>query len=351
MKTLELYSLISKKIVTGALRENEKLPNTLELATQYGVSHTTVFRAMQLLLKEGLVQRVQSKGTFVKPYSKESYFLVQKDHRIGFLFRGSHAALGYSNFLGECFFGAEQYLKKQGKRLVPIPMDSRACDEYMREIHAQGVSGFILYSLYQPALYAAVKQTKLPYVCADTLDYNLAAHQVTTDHFKAGSIAIGKLLELGHKQILFFGNYHLKSRSNDPDHSLWWDAIQHTAKKNRLKKIKSFFFSQHNIAAYAQEIKNAVLENDQFTGYICASPASYKIIREIIESVNLLKGESRDMVLFSNRTDILPINGRKVYKCVWDNYEMGKIAAELICDTIESTAQKPKVHYLNVDIQ
>ncbi|MBL8029195.1 MAG: GntR family transcriptional regulator [Fibrobacteres bacterium] len=350
MKTLELYSLISKKIETGALRKNEKLPNTLELAAQYGVSHTTVFRAMQLLLNEGLIQRVQSKGTFVKPYSKESYFQIQKAQRIGFLFRGSYAALAYSTFLGECFYGAEKHLKKNGKRLIPIPIDSRTPDEYFREINAQGVSGFIVNAIYQPAIYAAIKQTKLPFVCTDFLDYNLVVDQVTTDHFKAGSIATGKLLELGHKQILFFGNYHFKTRSNDPDHLLWWDAIQHTAKKTRLKNIKSCFLSQHDIPTFKKNVTNAILENELYTGYICASPAYYKIIRALCETDHSLKDRVRDMVVFSNKTDFLTINGRKVYQCVWDNEEMGKLAADLLCEIIEKTAQKPKVHYLPVEI-
>lgn len=350
MKFLALYQTLLKKIESGSFHSNEKLPHTLELAKQFNVSHATVFKAMQMLLKEGFIRRIKSKGTFVRPFTKESYFLAQREKRIGLLFRGQYSMLINQHFLGECFVGAEEFFMNKGKKLIPIPMEFKTTEEYVREIEAFRISGAIINSIHLPALHSAIKKMKLPYVCADYLDYNLPADQVTTDHLKAGSISLGKLVELGHKKILFLGNYFVRLRQNDPDHMFWWTAVQSAAKNAHLKNVKSIFLSQQGRLVLKQDLRKFILSNKEYTGYISASPAFYSLIKELLESEAALKGDVRDMVLFTDRPDIRPINGRKVFRCRWDNREMGRKAAEILHSMMEGGPHKPQIHYLPVEI-
>lgn len=64
-----LYAQIQRDIqigiATNKLRPGDTVPGELELANRYGVSRITVRQALSELVAEGLLYRIQGKGTFV----------------------------------------------------------------------------------------------------------------------------------------------------------------------------------------------------------------------------------------------------------------------------------------------
>lgn len=64
-----LYAQIQRdieiSIATNQLRPGDLVPGEVELANRYGVSRVTVRQALRELVAEGLLYRVQGKGTFV----------------------------------------------------------------------------------------------------------------------------------------------------------------------------------------------------------------------------------------------------------------------------------------------
>ena len=68
-KTLPLYhqlnEFITERIESGDWLPGHRMPTEKELSNEFSVSRTTVRQAMQLLENEGLVERIQGKGTFV----------------------------------------------------------------------------------------------------------------------------------------------------------------------------------------------------------------------------------------------------------------------------------------------
>lgn len=63
---VQLMELLERQILTGERDPGERLPTEAELARQFGVSIITVRSAVGGLCKQGLVERKQGKGTFVK---------------------------------------------------------------------------------------------------------------------------------------------------------------------------------------------------------------------------------------------------------------------------------------------
>jgi GntR family transcriptional regulator len=55
---------LKKLIVTGAMRENEKLPSVRSLATQLAINPNTIQRAYTELESEGYIYSIQGKGSF-----------------------------------------------------------------------------------------------------------------------------------------------------------------------------------------------------------------------------------------------------------------------------------------------
>jgi len=61
----QLESILREKILSGEFAEGERLPPETELIRQYGVSRITVRQALASLERDGLVERIQGRGTFV----------------------------------------------------------------------------------------------------------------------------------------------------------------------------------------------------------------------------------------------------------------------------------------------
>jgi len=62
----QVKEAIRADIMTGKLKEKEKLPSWINLTAQYGVSVITVRRAVSELSDEGLLEMKQGKGTYVR---------------------------------------------------------------------------------------------------------------------------------------------------------------------------------------------------------------------------------------------------------------------------------------------
>lgn len=62
---LRVESVIRHKIVTGEYRAGECLQGELALAAMFNVSRVTIREALRSLSQDGMVQRIQGKGTFV----------------------------------------------------------------------------------------------------------------------------------------------------------------------------------------------------------------------------------------------------------------------------------------------
>lgn len=71
----QIYLILRERIIEGHY-DTKPLPGELVLAEQFNVSRVTMRRALQDLVKEGLVARGRGKGTFVKPRTESRNSLV-----------------------------------------------------------------------------------------------------------------------------------------------------------------------------------------------------------------------------------------------------------------------------------
>ena len=61
----QIMSMIKRGVFNGTLKPDDLLPTEEQFCKRFDVSRTTVRQAFAALVKEGVVVRVQGKGTFV----------------------------------------------------------------------------------------------------------------------------------------------------------------------------------------------------------------------------------------------------------------------------------------------
>jgi GntR family transcriptional regulator len=80
----QLKEKIIKEISEGDLKQGDKLPTQKELGAQYEMSHMTVRRALDELIKEGVISSVRGKGLYVsgRTLATDSGSLLSYDEQI-----------------------------------------------------------------------------------------------------------------------------------------------------------------------------------------------------------------------------------------------------------------------------
>ncbi|WED29073.1 GntR family transcriptional regulator [Vibrio sp. DW001] len=66
VKYLDIYETIRSRIVKSEYKYNEKLPDGTSLANEFNCSELTIKKALDILVKDGLVVRKRGSGSFVK---------------------------------------------------------------------------------------------------------------------------------------------------------------------------------------------------------------------------------------------------------------------------------------------
>ncbi len=75
-KYFRLADWLRQQIRDGILQPGDQLPTEAALCERFGVSRGTVRQAIQLLVQEGLVQREQGRGTFVREPMRRAFFTL-----------------------------------------------------------------------------------------------------------------------------------------------------------------------------------------------------------------------------------------------------------------------------------
>ena len=66
-----LHNQLKKLILERSYAAGQKIPTERAICEQFGVSRITVRHALRLLEEQGLVERFQGRGTFVKSMRKK----------------------------------------------------------------------------------------------------------------------------------------------------------------------------------------------------------------------------------------------------------------------------------------
>jgi GntR family transcriptional regulator, arabinose operon transcriptional repressor len=201
----QLMTYFRERILDGRLSAGTRLPTDGELAALYQVSRDTVRQALALLANEGLIERVQGRGTFViQPPSNGSPVTQLKQKQIGFVLNRTLRTQLTMNLL----VGVEQAAKSHGYNIsftyVEGDQEQQARD--IARLRANHVLGMIIWPMGDTTQDASIQQLQadhIPLVLMDRYFPGLDIDYVGSDNVGGGYRATEHLLILGHRRIGF----------------------------------------------------------------------------------------------------------------------------------------------------
>ena len=198
IKYRDVKEQISRQIENGGYGLGQRLPSEKHLAAAHDVSIITIRQAVELLAREGYVEKVQGSGTFVRhlrPGTKRAMW--------GFAI----PSLRYP-WYPEIAEGLEEVASAARAQVIifSTDLDEHPGDSIRRAV-AMGIQALVVTPSVRRALDPSslleLVETGFPFVFGTDSLSSIAAPRVLWDLYHDGRLSTEYLLELGHKRIAF----------------------------------------------------------------------------------------------------------------------------------------------------
>ena len=203
-KTKSLAQTIRESIAAGAYRPGASLPSEREYQDRFGLSRTTVRRAIQTLVDEGRVVRRAGSGTFVAGTGAPRGVAFEDAPTMSLIIPT------FSNPLyTEMIDGVEQEARRYGLRLLTSQTGYSVEGESL-QLAAMAEDETIKGAIVVPSTVERATAGALSFVRAGKpLIYlgrwpdGIAADGVTANYLTAARVAVEHLIGLGHRDIAY----------------------------------------------------------------------------------------------------------------------------------------------------
>jgi GntR family transcriptional regulator, arabinose operon transcriptional repressor len=197
----QIRNALRQQIRGGVLLAGEALPNERQLASELNISRMTIRRAYVDLTKEGLLERVCGRGTFVRRSVRASATWIKGSVCVVSTLQYTPHHLYYYRLLQGLSVSSEQTGFSLSFRQI-----RNNPDEFMKKVQQERKIRAII-AVWLPESYSmALSRLKIPVVLLESIQpksqtlFDEATHDPEPGIYKA----VSRLLELGHRRIAHF---------------------------------------------------------------------------------------------------------------------------------------------------
>ncbi len=200
---LQVRDRIRNMVIRNGSRRGDPLPSYRDMTERFKVSLVTVQRAMDELIKEGIVYGWPGRGTFV---GRELSPAGRKLTQIGLVLFCSRRLFFSSPYLMEIFQGVmvEAEVLNVDVRIFSIKSEGGLAP---RQISDSGVDGVILLGVANDPFIGEVAQEQSPLVVADHCTQKVPADYIVCDNHAAARGMVQHLIRLGHRHIAYMDGW------------------------------------------------------------------------------------------------------------------------------------------------
>ncbi len=201
----QVYQDLKKKILTGELSPNSKLPTVEMLSGEYGVSKITTKKATDMLVQDGLLLKHPGKGTYVSFQASPSETAEQpriKPKSVGVIMDGISDSFGVKTLIAlELALGQAGY-----SCLIKFSNNNESSETAcINKLLDSGVSGLIIkcscFEVYNDRILELSLQN-FPMIFADRNLPGLRGPYVGIDHIEACRTLCDHMFARGHKELV-----------------------------------------------------------------------------------------------------------------------------------------------------
>lgn len=201
LKYVKVYNWARTLIISGVLKNGEKMPSEHMLQKKFGVSRQTVRNALDRLEEDGLISRVRGSGTFISYVGAGA---GKNQARIGLIM--SYFA---DYMFPQIYEGIESVMKEKGIMIDVAVTKNKLNDEsmYLERFINSNVSGLIVEgtrsSFPNPntRLYGELEKKSIPIIFIHNHYSNLKAPSVEMADERCSFELTRILIDNGHKNI------------------------------------------------------------------------------------------------------------------------------------------------------
>lgn len=347
----KIYEDMVGKIESGKYKTDEKLPTELASAHSYGVSRITVTRAYKELVLNGYVYRVKGHGTYVKvrnPGKEENHHAGMKF--ISVILRDN---VNMSDFL----HGVEEVVNEEGYLVTfHTTMNEHSKErKIINNVIKKGTSGIILYPndiVINMNLYSNLIISKFPIVTIDRSLPNQNISFVSVNNYESFYNLTDHVIKRGHERIIFVGTKvfsisserkryegfcqaHLDNKLPlyknhllyENDYNNWPDYVN----KNSYEDMVEYYINRILSINHEDSPTAIMCVNDEIAKYLISGLLKHSI--RIPEEIAVT---GFDDLAFSKYLQV-PLTTVKQ-----PNYELGRLSAKELLDTIINPNKKPQ---------
>lgn len=194
MKYTEIYKQLKKAILRREFAPNQLVPSEKALTIKYGVSRITAKRALNELKNDGLIYRIQGKGSFVKNHG------TLKSRQILLVLPFSS-----NSDLGNYVSGIQQVLKDTTWNLLSMTnVEFLHLSIEQLKKHYAGIIYYPQHIAKELPHLLKIYLHELPIVLLDqTISYSIIPG-VISDNVGGGYLACRHLIQAGYHRIAFY---------------------------------------------------------------------------------------------------------------------------------------------------
>ena len=196
-KYLSIYEDLKERIAAGEWQPDERLPNEWELARQYKVAYMTIRHAMGKLVAEGYVHRAKGRGTFVSANRQNSQSVL------GMVLPGGWHSIDPFYF-PPLVCGFIDYAAEHGFKVLTTTRAEPTLEyQHLRDLKVRAVA-CVLIDKQDTREVEVLANYGLAVVAINHYHGRRRISWVAPDNFGGMREAARYLLQMGHRDILFF---------------------------------------------------------------------------------------------------------------------------------------------------